>query len=181
MAGLAALNGRRLTTTRLVGEPPAAAAFELLRAIHGDVRAAATLTVDGLPLAPARTHELLERMQAHWRAHEFGVRLFCHRLDDAFVGYCGLRHHLLDGLAVLELVYAVVSGRWCQGYATEMARATLDDGIDRLGMTAFVAFALPHNLASRGVMTASGFAYDRDIVHAGLPHVLYRRDGTAGP
>ena len=39
-----------------------------------------------------------------------------------------------------------------------------------------IAFTLPDNLASRRVMEKAGFAYERDIVHAGLPHVLYRRD-----
>jgi ribosomal-protein-alanine N-acetyltransferase len=36
-----------------------------------------------------------------------------------------------------------------------------------------VAFTLPHNKASRTVMDHCGFTYNRDIVHAGLPHVLY--------
>ncbi len=35
---------------------------------------------------------------------------------------------------------------------------------------------LPDNLASRRVMGKAGFAYEREIEHAGLPHVLYRRE-----
>ena len=37
-----------------------------------------------------------------------------------------------------------------------------------------IAFTLPDNLASRRVMEKAGFAYEREILHAGLPHVLYR-------
>ena len=37
-----------------------------------------------------------------------------------------------------------------------------------------MALTLPHNAASRRVMEKVGFGYDRDIVHAGLAHVLYR-------
>ncbi len=33
---------------------------------------------------------------------------------------------------------------------------------------------LPTNRASRRVMEKAGFGYERDTVHAGLPHVLYR-------
>ena len=36
-----------------------------------------------------------------------------------------------------------------------------------------VAFALPHNKASRGVMEHCGFTYQHDFTHAGLPHVMY--------
>jgi RimJ/RimL family protein N-acetyltransferase len=37
-----------------------------------------------------------------------------------------------------------------------------------------VSFTLPHNAASRRVMEKAGLTYERDITHAGLPHVLYR-------
>ena len=46
---------------------------------------------------------------------------------------------------------------------------------DDLGLGEIVAFTLPTNIASRRVMEKSGFAYEREIVHAGLPHVLYRQ------
>ena len=37
---------------------------------------------------------------------------------------------------------------------------------------------LPDNHASRRVMEKIGLRFDRDVVHRGLPHVLYR--GPAG-
>jgi len=37
-----------------------------------------------------------------------------------------------------------------------------------------VAFTLPTNVASRRVMDNAGFQYERDVVHADLPQVLYR-------
>jgi RimJ/RimL family protein N-acetyltransferase len=45
---------------------------------------------------------------------------------------------------------------------------------ENLGMSDLVAFTLPINQASRRVMEKIGFSFERDIVHAGLPHVLYR-------
>ena len=41
-------------------------------------------------------------------------------------------------------------------------------------MKSVVAFTLPDNTASRRVMEKLGMTYERDIVHADLPHVLYR-------
>ena len=50
-----------------------------------------------------------------------------------------------------------------------------------LDLEEVVAFTLPDNIASRRVMEKAGFAYDRDIQRAGLPHVLYRIVRDARP
>ena len=47
-------------------------------------------------------------------------------------------------------------------------------GFERLGLDDVVAFTLPTNRGSWRVMEKTGFEYERDVVHAGLPHVLYR-------
>jgi RimJ/RimL family protein N-acetyltransferase len=46
---------------------------------------------------------------------------------------------------------------------------------EQLELLSIVAFTLPDNVASRRVMDKAGFEYERDIMHAGLAHVLYRR------
>jgi RimJ/RimL family protein N-acetyltransferase len=38
-----------------------------------------------------------------------------------------------------------------------------------------IALTLPHNAASRRVMEKAAFAYEADVLHAGLAHVRYRR------
>ena len=45
---------------------------------------------------------------------------------------------------------------------------------DVLGLPDLVTYTLPGNLASRRVMEKLGFTYEREVVHADLPHVLYR-------
>jgi hypothetical protein len=45
--------------------------------------------------------------------------------------------------------------------------------VERLGMADIVAFTLATNQASRRVMGKVGCTAEREIVHAGLPHVLY--------
>ncbi len=52
-----------------------------------------------------------------------------------------------------------------------------DDGLFtciRACLPAIISYALPTNRASERVMEKQGFRYERDIVHAGLPHVFYR-------
>jgi ribosomal-protein-alanine N-acetyltransferase len=70
----------------------------------------------------------------------------------------------------------VSSARWNKGFATEMSEAALKVGFEELHLERIVAFTLPHNKGSRSVMEHCGFIYQRDIVHAGLPHVLYHLD-----
>ena len=38
-----------------------------------------------------------------------------------------------------------------------------------------IAYTLPHNVASRGVMERAGFTYERDILVDHHQHVVYRR------
>ena len=58
--------------------------------------------------------------------------------------------------------------------ATVMAGAILTVAFEQLGMAEVVCFTLTTNRASQRVMEKVGFEYERDIVHAGLPHVFYR-------
>jgi [ribosomal protein S5]-alanine N-acetyltransferase len=62
---------------------------------------------------------------------------------------------------------------WGQGYAAELAAPARDLVFSR-GVGSVVAFTLTDNTASRRVMEKLGMTYERDIVHADLPHVLYR-------
>ena len=82
-------------------------------------------------------------------------------------------HATVEGRDQIELAYAIRSDHWRKGFATEISIAALKHGFDELHLDQIVAFTLTHNRASRGVMEHCGFTYQRDIVHAGLPHVLY--------
>ncbi|MGH2968657.1 MAG: GNAT family N-acetyltransferase [Solirubrobacteraceae bacterium] len=62
-----------------------------------------------------------------------------------------------------------------EGFATELGAASVRHAFEQLALDVVVAFTLPDNRASRRVMEKLGFEFERDIEHAGLPHVLYRR------
>ena len=77
------------------------------------------------------------------------------------------------------MIRPVVPDRWNQGLATELGAASLEVAFGPLGLVDVVSFTLPHNQASRRVMEKLGFAFERDTLYAGLPHVLYRRLSTS--
>src|SRR5689334_6477010 len=161
-------------TARLRAERRRAADFDDLRRLHQDPTVMATLSADGQPLPVEQTRQSLRASLDHWDRYGYGIWTFHDRASRKFVGYCGLRRGDLAGRAEVELLYATMPAYWGQGLTTEMARAVLAVGFGELGLAEVICYTLTTNRASRRVMEKAGFSYERDIVHVGLPHVLYR-------
>ncbi|MGN6558722.1 MAG: GNAT family N-acetyltransferase, partial [Solirubrobacterales bacterium] len=60
------------------------------------------------------------------------------------------------------------------GLATEAAVAATEQARE-LGFEQVVALILPANLASQRVAEKAGFSQETQVVHASLPHQLWRR------
>ena len=158
-------------TARLAGEPLGLDDHGALTALVGDPRVGATL---GGVRSPEQAAELLAGHVAHWRRHGFGYWLWRERATGDAVARGGLQHTHVGGRDEVEVGWAVMADRWGEGLATELGAEALRVAFDVLGLAEIVAFTLPDNRASRRVMEKLGFEYERDVVHAGLPHVLYR-------
>jgi ribosomal-protein-alanine N-acetyltransferase len=165
----------RLETDRLV--------LERLRPDHAgelprlllDPRVGATLWPTSAPPTEADLVAALRAKVDHWERHGFGMWLLRDRQTGEMVGRGGLQYTYTAGLNDVEGVWAIVPERWGQGLATELAVACVEVAFDQLDLLEIVAFTQPDNHASRRVMEKAGFEFERFIVHATLPHVLYRR------
>ena len=135
--------------------------------------AAVMATLGGIK-SEAQTREFLQSAIEHWGRHGYGIWIFRTRGEGRFVGRAGLRNVTLGDTAEVELLYALMPDFWRQGFATEMSRVVLAAAAT-LGIADIVAFTMPTNFGSRGVMEKVGLTYERDFIWAGLPHVLYRR------
>jgi RimJ/RimL family protein N-acetyltransferase len=93
--------------------------------------------------------------------------------DGAFAGRAGLSTCRVVGEQTVELAWALVGDAHGRGLATQAAQAAVEEA-RRIGLPEVVSFTVPDNVASRRVMEKAGLVFDRDITHAGLPHVLYR-------
>jgi RimJ/RimL family protein N-acetyltransferase len=166
----------RIETERLVCERLRRDHAAELRTLLLDPRVARTLWPR--PQLPTET-DLANSLAAklgHWERHGFGDWLLRDRSTGAMVGRGGLQHTFVAGIHDVEAGWAIVPERWGQGLATELALTAVEVGFKDLGLLQIVAFTLPDNLASRRVMEKAGFSFEREIVHAGRPHVLYRLD-----
>jgi RimJ/RimL family protein N-acetyltransferase len=160
-----------LVTARLRLEPIGAAHRAALRAMVADPRVGAML---GGVRTAAESDAILERHIAAWERDGFGLWAMLDRRTGAFTGRGGLIPQHVDGRDEVEVGWSVVPERWNQGLATEMGEAAVALA-PALGLSHLISLTLPHNHASRRVMEKLGFGYERDVQHAGLPHVVYRR------
>ncbi len=145
--------------------------FDEICRMHRDPRVMATL---GGVRDEEETRQYFSRNLDHWDTHGYGPWMFHDKAGDGFVGRAGLRKVALGGCNEIEVGYALLEEWWGRGLATEMARAILEVGFNRLGMENIVCFTLTTNRASQRVMQKAGFEFERDIVHADRPHLLYR-------
>lgn len=66
------------------------------------------------------------------------------------LGWCGLR--FIEDTKHIDLGYRFMKKYWNKGYATEAARACVEYGFQKLGMTEIIARAMKENLSSIEVM-----------------------------
>lgn len=102
-----------------------------------------------------------------------------------FTGIAGLLvpHFEAHFTPCVEIGWRFAHEFWGRGYASEAARALLEFGFDRAGLSEIVSLTVPSNERSRRVMERIGMAHDPadEFDHPNLPegaplrrHVLYR-------
>lgn len=143
---------------------------DLIHAMHMDPVQMATL---GGVRSAEQTAEYMQRNLQHWTDHRFGIWLLHDRDTSAVAGRVLLRYLPLAGTMEVEVGYSLMPAFWGRGLAVEASARCLEIGRDCLGLRRIVAVTLPDNARSRRVMDKLGMVHERDVLHAGLPHVLY--------
>lgn len=128
---------------------------------------------------------LAARILQHFDEHGFGQWIVERREDGTFIGVLGLARVSFETAftPAVEIGWRFNVAYWRQGYALEAARAALDFAFEQLQLEEVVAFTVPANLPSQGLMQRLGMVRDEagDFEHPRLPeghalrpHVLYR-------
>ena len=131
----------------------------------------------GVPTPRERyEREILPRWFAQYEATpQLGYWAAETRDDGRFVGWFHLRPDRIDA-GEQEIGYRLRRAAWGRGYATELGRALVAHGFERVGAPVISARALRDNAASRRVMEKCGLSHERDFTWP--PEVLPGR--TAG-
>lgn len=137
------------------------------------------------PLSRADSDALVDRIEAHFAAHGFGLWAVEVPGEIPFAGFVGLAVPAFEAAFTpcVEVGWRLAAACWGHGYASEGARAALAFGFAQLALAEIVSFTVPANVRSRRVMERLGMTRDPadDFDHPALPdghplrrHVLYR-------
>ena len=159
---------RRLDAERLTH-----AHLPILRRMHADERIMGPI---GGVRNDAQTTEYLERSLRHWSDHGFGTWVLRDPVTREVIGRAGLSHLTLGGMEEIELTCALFPDFWGRGLATDAARACVTIGRDWLGLHSMVGLVLPSNAPSQRVLRKASLTPEREVVHGGQPHLLFRTD-----
>lgn len=94
---------------------------------------------------------------------QYGFGLYLMELKDppTAIGMCGLLHRASH--PEVELGFALLPHFRGRGYIQEAARATLQLGMETLGLRVIVAITVPSNAISAHILRRLGFVYDRRV------------------
>jgi RimJ/RimL family protein N-acetyltransferase len=127
----------------------------------------------------------VDRIEAHFEAHGFGLLAAEVRASGAFAGFIGLSVPAFQAhfTPCVEIGWRLSPEYWNRGLATEGALSVLQFAFETLALDEVVSFTVPANLASRRVMEKIGMTrdvagdFDHPRIAEGHPlrrHVLYR-------
>ena len=114
-----------------------------------------------------------------WEKDGFGGWLWFLKESGSFIGRAGLRRVDLEGKSVIEVGYVLLPEFWGQGFATEMATASIEVAFEHLGIKELVCYTAVTNKTSQRVMEKAGFTFGHYFTHCGEPYVLYRLSKTS--
>ena len=160
-----------LETERLILERLRPEHRDDLGRLHHDAQVMATL---GGVRTVEETDRVLAECDLHWERYGFGLWAVRVKTTGLFAGRGGLKHTYIGDRDEVEVAYAFLPSYWGQGLATELAQVSVRVGFEHLQRPDLVCFTLTTNRASQWVMQKAGFRYERDVLHTGMPHVLYR-------
>ena len=138
------------------------------------------------PVDRAACGAWIDRMRRHNTEHGFAYWAVEISDEAGLIGAIGMTRVRSPGFRfapAVEIGWRLARPHWGKGYATEAARAVLDDGFGRLGLDEIVAFTVPANSRSWRVMQRLGMSRDPadDFDHPRVPEgdplrrcVLYR-------
>ena len=127
----------------------------------------------------AKVRAWIERNLRNYDELGFGLWAMELKVEDQFVGDCGLTYQDVEGRRELEIGYHVIERERGKGYATEAARACLEFGFTRASCESTCSIVAPSNTASCAVATRVHTAR-REFMKRGVPALLFYTTSRMG-
>jgi len=115
----------------------------------------------------------IERNQRRYRQDGYGLFAVTLKNSEEVIGDCGIIKQNVEGETAMEVGYHFHRDQWGRGYATEAARACMGLAFQSFGADRVISLIRPENLPSRRVAERNGMKVEREVMHYGLPHLVY--------
>jgi RimJ/RimL family protein N-acetyltransferase len=143
----------------------------------------------GGPVDQVKSNEKFDRYRAAYAEHGI-ARWAVENFDGTFLGYAGVMPRLLPDHPLgphFEIGWRFIRSAWGQGYATESAKAALEDAPRRARIKEIVSYTSADNLRSQAVMARLKFQrkpsldfvaeYERTGLWRGLVWIAFSAQG----
>lgn len=129
---------------------------------------------DGKTYPRSAAEQSITKWNDYERKHGFTSWAIVRKDDNAFIGKCGFNY--LPDNSDIELAYMLDEPYWGNGYASEIAKATLDYGINKLNLKRVVALVYPQNSPSIRVIEKTGMKYEKEYVYSERKLLMYAKN-----
>ena len=108
------------------------------------------------------SNHLIDKFQAHFKKHGYGLYAMERKEDGAFMGFTGLNtvdfkaHFTAPKDPATEIAWRLDYEYWGKGYASEAAQAVLDHGLNALELEEIFAFTVHDNTRTIALMEKVG-------------------------
>lgn len=114
--------------------------------------------------------EFLENYD-HYKAYGFGRWAVIGKESNVFIGWCGLKY--TPEIDEYDIGFRLFKKHWNKGIASEAAKACIDYGFNKIGLTRIVGRAMLENVGSIRVLEKIGLVYLEDYNFEGESGVIY--------
>lgn len=118
-----------------------------------------------------RTQSYIDGQLEHWKDHGFG-HWALEDNDHKLLGWCGLQ--FLPETVENEVAYCLGKHHWGKGYATEAARASLEYGMETIGIHEWIGLTHVENKPSQNVLLKIGMQFIDQKEYFGMDCFRYR-------
>jgi RimJ/RimL family protein N-acetyltransferase len=108
---------------------------------------------------------------SHYRIYGFGRWAVIDKVFGEFLGWCGLKY--TPELDEYDIGFRLFKECWNKGIGTEAAKACLDYGFSKIGLTRIVGRAMNENIGSIKVLEKIGLKYSEEYDFEGKSGAIY--------
>ena len=154
--------------------------LRLRRFRHADVDAVFAIIGDDVAMqyypktfGRADAEQWIERNRRRYLEDGYGLFAVALKGNEDLIGDCGIIKQSVEGALAMEVGYHFRRDQWGHGYATEAAQGCMGLAFGHFGAKKLISLIRPENTPSRRVAERNGMKLERQVMHYGLPHLVY--------